>query len=269
MPHAIITGGSSGIGKALAIQLAAQGYQVGLIGRDISKGDLALQEVLNVQKGLKPSYFKAADVGNAFEITRVIQDAIATHGAPDLLITSAGIAVPGYFQELPLDNFEKTMQINFLGTVYAVKAVLPSMQARGTGQVVVISSGAGLTGVFGYTSYGASKFALRGFAEALRAELKPVGVSVSIVYPPDTDTPQLIEENKTKPVETKKISGNVKPMSAEAVATCILKGIAKKKFGIAPGFEMKLLMRINSIAANLLYAHFDRIIKKYRRSQHN
>ena len=148
--------------------------------------------------------------------------------------------------------------------MHSIKAALPRMREAGRGQVVLVSSGAAFTGIFGYTSYGASKFALRGFAEALRSELKPENISVSIVYPPDTDTPQLAEENKVKPYETKQITGSAKAMSAEAVANVIMKGIAKRQFAISPGFEMKLLNVINSIAAPFLYAYFDQVIRQAR-----
>ena len=83
-------------------------------------------------------------------------------------------------------------------------------------------------GLFGYTTYSPSKFALRGLAEALRAELSDENIGVSIVYPPDTETPMLEEENKIKPEETKLITGVVKTWSAEAVADCIMRGIAQR-----------------------------------------
>jgi 3-dehydrosphinganine reductase len=259
--HAIITGGSSGIGKALAFQLAEQGYCLSLIARDVVK-------LNQVECELKARFFNlkvqiiSADVGDSESIMPAVERAIDQFGAPELLVTSAGIAEPGYFEALSIDNFERAMRINYLGSVYAVKAAIPAMISAKTGRVVLISSGAAFTGIFGYTSYGASKFALRGFAEALRAEMKPKGVGVSIVYPPDTDTPQLIAENLTKPAETKSISGGAKALTAESVALTIIRGIKKKKFSIAPGFEMKMLNSLNSCLAPVLYRYFDRVIRK-------
>ena len=264
--HVMITGGSSGIGLALAGQMAVDGYDVTLIARGQDKLNAAVAELERRRSTEKQRFLAvAADVGNADSITTAVNQAIAELGPPTVMVTSAGIAVPGYFQDLPLSNFERTMQINFLGTVYALRAALPSMLDQGFGHLVVVSSGAALTGIFGYTSYGASKFALRGFSEALRCEMKPLGIHVSIVYPPDTDTPQLLEESKTKPYETKQMTGSAKVMTADQVAHCIYQGIQRRRFVVAPGAEIKMLVWINSIAAPLLYSYFDGIVAKARR----
>ena len=98
-------------------------------------------------------------------------------------------------------------------------------------------------GIFGYASYGPSKFAVRGLAETLRAELRASNIGVSIAYPPDTETPMLDEENKTKPEETKLITGLAKSWSADAVAGCILRGIDGGKFAITPGATITLMYR--------------------------
>jgi 3-dehydrosphinganine reductase len=259
--HACITGGSSGIGEALALQLAEKGYNLSLIARNLTKLE-ATKEAIKARYPNTEVCVLSADVAEYDAVNGVVNEAIQQLGSPDLLITSAGIAEPGYFEKLPIDNFERAMQINYLGTVYTIKSAIDSMIQAGKGRVVIISSGAAFTGIFGYTSYGASKFALRGFAEALRVEMKPKGVGVTIVYPPDTDTPQLVAENLTKPMETKCISGNTKVLSADAVATAILRGVKKKKFSVSPGFEMKMLNVINSCFAPVLYRYFDRVVRK-------
>ncbi len=119
------------------------------------------------------------------------------------------------------------MAVNYFGTLHVVKTVLPGMLARGSGHIVTISSLAGVVGVFGYTAYGASKYAVRGFSDALRAELKPQGIGVSIVYPPDTDTPQLAYEKLYKPPETKAITEVGGMIPAEKVAQAIVHGVAR------------------------------------------
>ena len=141
---------------------------------------------------------------------------------------------------------------------------LPAMVQQGRGAIVLISSGAGLIGVYGYTPYSPSKFALRGLAESLRGELKVSGIQVAIVYPPDTDTPQLAEENKTKPPETQKITASAETWSAENVAIAIVKGIEKKQFAIAPGTEMSILHKLHSLINPVLNWQFDQIVTQVR-----
>jgi 3-dehydrosphinganine reductase len=264
--HAIITGGSSGIGKATAKLLAIQGANISIIARTQTKLNTAQQEIEAVRVLPEQRVIAlSADLSDRVQAERVMQTAIAQQGAPDLLITCAGIAHPGYFQEIPIEVFEQTMAINYFGSLYCLRTVLPAMQARKQGHIVLVSSGAGLIGIYGYTSYSPSKFALRGLAESLRGELKPMGINLSILYPPDTDTPQLEEENKTKPPETKQITGSAKMWSAEGVAQEIVKGIQKAQFAIAPGLEMSILARLHSLLAPGLNWHFDRIVEKNHR----
>jgi 3-dehydrosphinganine reductase len=259
--HVIITGGSSGIGKATAKLLASQGANVSLIARDEAKLTAAKAEILALAPRSQVMTF-AADVSDRAQAERAVNEAIAQQGAPDILITSAGIAHPGYFQELPLEVFERTMAINYFGTLYCIKAVLPSMMQRRKGKVVIISSGAGLIGIYGYTPYSPSKFALRGLAESLRGELKVLGIGVTIVYPPDTDTPQLAEENKTKPEETKQITASAAMWTAENVAQAIVKGMEQQQFAIAPGTEMAIVHKLHSLIGPLLNRQFDQIVAK-------
>ena len=266
LKNAIITGGSSGIGKAVAKLLASSGANISLIARDEKKLKKAQQEVKDVVASDEQKILSfVADVSKRSEITKAIQNAIAEQGTPDLLITSAGVAIPGYFEDIPIETFERTMRVNYFGSLYAVKAVLPAMQTANRGNIVFISSGAGLIGLFGYTAYSPSKFALRGLAESLRGELKPQGIKVSIVYPPDTDTPQLIAENKTKPPETKAITATAETWSPEGVTNEIIKGIKKQQFAITPGMEITALNRFHSLLLPLLNRYFDRLVTKVKK----
>ena len=266
--HAVITGGSSGIGKAVAKSLAQQGANISIIARDGAKLEAAKQEIsasmIDAQQKILTI---SADVTQAKTLELAIQKAIAELGRPQILITSAGIAIPGYFAELSLEIFEKTMAVNYFGSLYAIKAVLPEMLAAGRGQIVLISSGAGLIGLYGYTAYSSSKFALRGLAESLRGELKPHQIRVAIVYPPDTDTPQLEAENQIKPPETKLITETAQLWSAEGVAQEIIKGMIQGKFEIAPGWEMTLLNKLHSMIGGLLNWYFDQIVSKYSKNK--
>ncbi len=266
--HAIITGGSSGIGKATAKLLAIKGANLTIIARSLEKLETAKAEIEAVQ--LHPEQrilTQVADVSDRLQVEIAIKNSVEEMGVPDLLITSAGISIPGYFQELPIEIFEKTMAINYFGSLYCVRAVLPYMTPQKQGNIVLISSGAGLIGIYGYTPYCPSKFALRGLAESLRGELKPLGIQVTIVYPPDTDTPQLEAENKTKPPETKRITETAKMWQADDIAQEIVTGIEKNIFAIAPGIEMTLLSRLHSVLAPGLNLYFDQIVTQTQRGK--
>ncbi|MCC5644401.1 SDR family oxidoreductase [Nostoc sp. CHAB 5824] len=263
--HAIITGGSSGIGKAIAKLLVESGSSISIIARTQTKLNSTKAELETFKTHRNQQILViSADVSQREQVESAIASAIIGLGVPDLLITSAGIAHPGYFAELPMAIFEQTMAINYFGTLYCIKAVLRSMIEQGKGHIVVISSGAGLIGLYGYTPYSPSKFAVRGLAESLRGELKTAGIYISIVYPPDTDTPQLAAENKTKPIETKLITQSAQIMTAEKVAFDILLGVKRKLFVITPGREMFLLMRFHSLFAPILQWYCDRIVGRSR-----
>ncbi|KAB8335312.1 SDR family oxidoreductase [Scytonema tolypothrichoides VB-61278] len=263
--HVIITGGSSGIGKATAQLLASKGAHISIIGRTQAKLEAAKTEIEAARSHLNQRVVTiSANVADRVQVEQAINTAMNQIGPPDLLITSAGIAHPGYFQELPIEVFERTMAINYFGSLYALKSVLPVMEQRRQGHVVLISSGSGLIGIYGYTPYSPSKFALRGLAESLRGEVKLSGIHISIVYPPDTDTPQLEEENKTKPIETKMITNTAKTWSAEDVAREIIWGIRRKSFAITPGAKMMLLGWLHSPLASGINWYFDQIVAKTR-----
>jgi 3-dehydrosphinganine reductase len=138
------------------------------------------------------------------------------------------------------------------------------MRRRRGGAVVLISSGAGLHGFFGYTPYSPTKFALRGLAEALRAEMAGTGVHVMIVYPPDTDTGQLAEENRTKPVETAAITAKGGLWTAEDVARVTLAGLASKRFAVTPGFQVTALAWLGGLLTPFLHWSFDRAARMAR-----
>jgi len=264
MQHALISGGSSGIGLALAKKLASSGYNVTILARDQARLDSARIEIESVRRNADLQVFaRSVDVTDAQAVHDVVGEAISQFGAPALVVASAGIVIPHIFEALPIGAFKQTMDVNYLGSVYVVRAALAAMQAAGGGHIVLVSSGAGLIGVYGLSAYSPSKFALRGLAEVLRAELRPERIGVSIVYPPDTDTPMLREEIKIRPEITSRIAASTKTVSADTVAEAILKGVAKKKFSIAPGFELSALAYLAGVITPIVNRfQFDPLIAK-------
>lgn len=264
--HVCITGGSSGIGLAIAQQAAAEGAKISLIARDPAKLEQARAKINQVAPACLAIAVASADVSIEAEVLAALTTVEAAHGPIDVLITSAGVAEAGYFEDIPIATFERLMTVNYFGTLYPLKAVIPAMKARGHGAVMLVSSGVGLHGFFGYTPYGPTKFALRGLAESLRAEMKGTGVQVSIVYPPDTDTPQLAEETRTKPPETKALTAQGGIWSAEDVARLTLNGLKRGRFSITPGVALTLLAWFHSLLAPALHWSFDRTARRARKN---
>lgn len=259
----LITGGSSGIGLALARLLICQGAHLWLAARR----EMLLIEAAEELKGMRLSSkqvvgWTAADVSDPDQAARVVGEMRSQAGVPDVIIACAGAARPGYVEELSIEVFQGMMAANYFGTVYTIKAALPEMLARGSGHIVLISSLAGLIGVCGYSAYGASKFAVRGFADVLRQELRPKGIGVSIVFPPDTDTPQLAYETQYKPPETKVLTNTAGTLSAETVAEAILRGVAARRYLILPGLEAKLIYYLSHAAGPLVYPIMDWLVHR-------
>lgn len=261
-----ITGGSSGIGLATAKQLAAAGAHVWIIARRREQLDLALKEIEAAR--LSPQQKCGAiqaDVSDAVQATDAVGQATNALGLPHWVINSAGVVQPGYFKELGLDLFHWMMDINYFGAVNICRAVVPGMIERGSGYIVNISSMGGIIGGFGYSAYSGSKFALTGFTDVLRAELKHHGVQVSIVFPPDVDTPQLAYEDPFKPPETRALAGTMHPMSPDKVAEIILKKALRGQYRIFPSFDSWLIYALFTYTGGLGFKIYDWIVADARR----
>ncbi|MGH3855693.1 MAG: SDR family oxidoreductase [Pseudonocardiaceae bacterium] len=256
--HVIVTGGSSGIGKAIAALFAQRAARVTIIARRRAELDAAAAQIGTSATILALN----ADVSDRAAITVALRTAVGTFGPVDILVCSAGIAHPGYFEEIPDEAFRRAMDVNYFGTLYTIRGVLGEMRSRGCGHVVLISSGAALIGMFGYTAYGPSKFAIRGLAESLRAELVDTGVRVSVVYPPDVDTPQLAAEEQTRPSELKAVAGSAVVWSPETAARIIVKGISRGSFVITGGLTMRALVYGHSVLAPVLRLAFDHAARR-------
>jgi 3-dehydrosphinganine reductase len=263
--HVLVTGGSSGIGLALARQCAVAGARVSLVARDASKLAAGRALVIAGAPGAKVAT-ASADVSIEAQVAAAIGVVQEANGPVDIIVTSAGVATPGHFGEMPSAVFERSMAVNYLGTLYALRAVVPGMRERRRGAVVLVSSGAGLVGLFGYSAYAPTKFAVRGLAESLRGELRESGVQVSIVYPPDTDTPQLAEENLTKPAVTKAITAGAGLWSADDVARVTIEGMTLGRFAITPGAQLTALYWLQGLLFPWLQWRFDRIAARVRRA---
>jgi len=182
-------------------------------------------------------------------VKQAIDESVAKCGAPDILITCAGLATPGYFLEQDLSVTEYTTQVDFFGTLYATHYAAQHMAKKGGGNIIMITSTLAALGVVGYASYCPAKYAVKGLAEVLRSELRPYNIRIALVYPPDTRTPGFDRENLTKPPDTKEISAMSTIYSSDYVAAYTLAGIKRGDFHIVPEFFAKIFVSLsNSIS---------------------
>lgn len=246
----IITGGSSGIGFALAKQCIDFGGKVWILARDENKLQQAKLSINSESLNII-----AADVTKLDQLEKAFEHFKNNNIYFDYLVNSAGVTHPGEFENLDINIFHWMMDINYFGTVYMIKTFLPLLKAGST--IVNISSMAAILGIYGYTAYGASKYAVRGFSDTLRSELKIKGINVLIVYPPDTETPQLEYDNQYKPAITRELSSNAGLLTADKVAHSIITGIKRKQYMIFPGLEGNILYFVSNILGGLTYPIMD------------
>jgi len=175
----IITGGNSGIGKALALKYGVEGGKIVLTGRNKERLS-EIEDELN-SKGVEHLALQA-DAASQTDNEMVVNETIKKYGKIDIVICNAGISMRALFEELDLDVFAKVMDINFWGTVYLVKAALPHI-LKNKGSIIGISSINGHRGTPARSAYTASKFAMEGFFESLRTEVMKKGVHILVVSP--------------------------------------------------------------------------------------
>lgn len=260
--NVFITGGSSGIGKALAYMYAAQGAKVTIAGR--SEERLRETCLACVYGDID---WISLDVSDAVAVDVVARDYLRENGTPDILVNSAGVMNPGEFLAISKQDFEENIEVDFTGTANVCRSFASAMVEQGRGTIVNVASVAGFLGIYGYTSYSAAKFAVMGFSEALRFELAPLGLNVCVVCPPDTDTPGYRIEKLRRPKETALIAEKIRIMSPEDVAEEIYKGIEKKKDLIIIGKRSKLFFRLKGLFPELFNLIVSRDVKKAQHGQ--
>lgn len=251
--RALVTGAAAGIGRALAIQLAARGANVVLWDCD---GDALAETAERCRRWNVSVHPAVVDVGDRAAVNEQARKA-ADAGPVDLLFCVAGTIHTGTLLDSDLDDVEHVMRVNFWGTVNAVKALLPSLTASARGHVVTVSSAFGLMAAPRYTAYCASKFAVRGFTEALRQELalgdQPVGVSCA--YPGGVRT-QIVRKGRFAAGEdadavSDRFDRQVARTTASTAATVILRGVKKGKPQILVGPDAWLvsaLLRMTGVS---------------------
>jgi NAD(P)-dependent dehydrogenase (short-subunit alcohol dehydrogenase family) len=256
---AVVTGAGSGIGRALSILLAEEGCHLAIA--DINRAGLAETQELLAKYGRKVSAH-SVDVSKKERMQDFVGEVLDAHGGVNIVVNNAGVAVAKTFVDHSLEDFEWLMSINFWGVIYGCKLFLPHLLNAEEGHIVNISSLFGLVGVPMQTSYCASKFAVRGFSEALRAELGSSKVGVSSVHPGGIATNIAAASRHNEDAESEKMHKRSvtmfkKMMPASAAAARIVSGIKKNKGRVLitrETYAMDFAKRIAPNASNSLVA---------------
>jgi short-subunit dehydrogenase len=237
---AVVTGASSGIGRLLALRLAREGARVALVAR--REGELQ-QLAHEIEAAGGRALVLPCDVADRAQVFATAADALAQLGTVDILVNNAGYGHHRRFLDWDLDDMERMLRVNFLGTLYWTKALLAHMVDRRTGWIVFIASVAGKLGVPDESAYAASKFAMVGLAEALSLEVEDAGVHVLTVCPGAIDTPFFDAEALARmPAVARRMM--IKP---EPVVNAVIKALARGKHEItvprfiAAGYLVRVL----------------------------
>jgi short-subunit dehydrogenase len=230
-PVVIVTGASSGIGRALAARLGKSGRRVGLIARRRAELEATASEI-NSSGGVACA--SAADVADRTALRAAVDDIEHRLGPTDTIVANAGFGAPTHLDPLNIDDVEQTIRVNVMGVIYSIEAVLPGMLNRGRGHLVAISSLAAFKGLPGESAYCASKAAVNAYMEGLRISLRSRQIVVTTVCPGFVETPM-----------TPMDSAMPFLMSADAAARRIARLIARRRGGVIRfPLPMSLLMRV-------------------------
>lgn len=253
--RALVTGASSGIGRALAQRLAASGARVGLAARSVAELEAFARELPTPAGG--PHVVLPCDVAERAQVEAAVARFVAEAGGLELVVANAGIAHYGPFRDLAPELVERMTQVNWLGTVWTVRAALQPLLAAGRGHVVIVSSGAGQRAFPDAAVYGATKAAQRAFGEALRHELAGSGVSLTVAYPGEIATHLHDHEKATMPSW---YHGGGRAAAPEALADAILGAVARDRRAVAFPRVVGLLGVANGISPRFA----DAILRRLR-----
>ncbi|XVF26955.1 hypothetical protein REPUB_Repub14bG0064900 [Reevesia pubescens] len=232
--HVFITGGSSGIGLAIAKRAASEGARVSIMARSLDKLEEAKQSIRDAT-GVDVSIFSADARDND-----AVQRAVNKAGCIDVLVVNHGVYEHDELEKQDLDVVKYIVDVNLIGSFNVIRAALPQMKKdrkhKGPASISLMVSQAAQVGLYGYTAYSASNFGLRGLAESLQQEVIADNIHVTLVFPPDTETPNFKKAKKNMPELTKLIIGSPTPMKADDVAKKTLDGIKSGNFIVPCNF---------------------------------
>jgi NAD(P)-dependent dehydrogenase (short-subunit alcohol dehydrogenase family) len=261
---ALVTGGSSGIGLDLADRLLGRGAHVAVFDRLVQSG---VRERLAERAAGVGSTFGAweVDVRDRDGLERAVAEAAAAVGPPELVVNCAGVQISKAFEALSAEEFDHVVGVNLTGSRNVAAAVLPRMQAGG--RLALVASMGGLVANYGYAAYSASKFGVVGLAGVLRLEYAPRRIGVSVICPPEVDTPMVMEEHATgDPIglALKTFAGR---LGLEEAGAEILAALDAGTWMIVPGRRARLARHLARLAPGLMNALGDRRVRRAMRAR--
>jgi NAD(P)-dependent dehydrogenase (short-subunit alcohol dehydrogenase family) len=254
-----VTGGMSGLGKALAAAYLQRGSDVAIF--DLAVKEDVLRELENCKlRDSQKIVAYGASVTDLEALSAAVKQAVDTIGNPELAINCAGMQRAFPFDQMSQEDFELVVQVNVFGSRNFAAAVLPNM-GRGA-RLALVSSMAGFTANYSYATYCASKFAVVGLGKVLRLELKPKGIDVSLICPPEVDTPMVVEEAKTMHPVSRRLKDLAGTLSVDQAIAGILAGLDAGRGVIIPGFGAKLTYFANRYVPDfIMNAVVDMIVR--------
>lgn len=262
----IITGSTSGIGRALGVALAQKGARVVLAGRRIA---LAKEIAQNLQAGGYEAEAAGLDVTRADAVRELVQQIFNRYGRLDYMFNNAGISVAGEARDFTLDHWRDVLNVNLFGTINGVTASYPIMVKQGFGHIINTASIQGLIPLPGSAPYVTSKYGVVGLSNALRIEGADLGVNVSVVCPGYIKT-DIFHKMKTVGIDRRKILQSLPNhlgMPAEKCSKKILRGVERNKAIIVITGHAKILWMLHRINPGLIFWINKHYVKRYRNKQ--
>ena len=250
--HILILGGSAGLGEALVLRLSTQEVHLSIASRTESKLKETQEKCLKINPKSTCDYY-IVDITNENQIKDCIEKSIEKWGFPSLIINCAGIAHPGFIDDMPMETYTKDMNLNYFGNLKLLKEIINQYKIKkdlikeDNIDIVCVGSCLGIIGSIGYSIYCPTKYALKGLLDSLRFELLGTKINLHYYGPSNMLTPGLIEENKTKPKIVADMENNVKNISADEAAHILLSNLDKYMITSEPDLE---LLKVSSYFMN-------------------
>ncbi len=252
---AVITGASSGIGRATAIALAREGVRVILGAR---RKDRLQETVELIRRAHGEARALPTDVTRPEEVVRLVAEAMTPFGRLDILVNNAGVGYHGRLESMPVEEIRHLFDVNVMGTVHGIQAAVPIMRAQGSGHIITVSSVAGKRATPGSGMYAATKFAQVALSESLRLELREAGIDVSVICPVSTTT-EFFEVAASR--SPRKVGPAGPTYTAEQVAETIVRCARRPRPEVLVYPPARLMVILNAVSPWLM----DRVLALYWR----